>query len=49
MESLPDEREGRDGGGGEESKRDKAAEFAYSLGDDTLFERTLGRTVHSRF
>ncbi len=49
MESLPDEREGRDGGGVEESKRDKAAEFEYSLGDDSLFERTLVKTVHSRF
>lgn len=44
MESLLEESTGRDGGGEDESKSDRLDE-EYSRGEDTLLERTRGRTV----
>jgi hypothetical protein len=47
MESLLGERVGRDGGGADESKRESVGELEYLRGDERLFERTRGSTVHS--
>jgi hypothetical protein len=49
MESRLGESVGRDGGGADESKRERAGELEYLRGDERLFERTRGRTVHSVF